>query len=427
MQKKLYPPEPPAGSASAPETPTTEETDDMNQTAAVAAPPDNHESETSNRATAEAEHNTSAAPTAPLPYRAVIIPSLDNPPDADDTTDDSVPLPFDAEAPPIEAARIDDENTPPWQSAYPVLDAINDEPPHNEPWGSEDTTDNLTAWEGEDSTTRLNADSLPVAAPRLLQQGLAAAAMRDIGRVRSENQDCVFSMLTTMPRGTSDTTIGLFVVADGMGGHQCGDLASRLAVRALVHHILTHLVLPTLDDTLDTVMQDLMIDALQAANRAIWEYAQIHAKDMGATCTAALLLGQAIYIAHVGDTRVYLFQNNTMVPITSDHSAVGRLIELGHLDPSASREHPLRNQLYRAIGQQPDVDVDFIYQPLEESSHILLCSDGLWGPVTEKHMVDVLTTTPLPEDACQELITLANLNGGDDNISAVVVALPIED
>jgi serine/threonine protein phosphatase PrpC len=147
--------------------------------------------------------------------------------------------------------------------------------------------------------------------------------------------------------------------------------------------------------------------------------------DMGTTCTAALLLGQALYIAHVGDSRAYLRDAGGLRVLTNDHSTVGRLIEMGQLEPSAARDHPLRNQLYRTIGQQREVQVDFVYQPLGNSTHLLLCSDGLWGMVADADLEEVLTTHLWPQDACNELIKRANLAGGEDNISAVVVTLPV--
>lgn len=275
------------------------------------------------------------------------------------------------------------------------------------------------------ATQQLSADSAPALSARRSVQGLAACAARDIGRLRETNQDSVFAMLTSLPRENIDMTIGLFIVADGMGGHQGGELASRLAVRTVVQHVLSQLVLPALDDAITEALQPLMIAAVQAANEAIWDSAQVLGTDMGTTCTAALLVGHSLYIAHVGDSRAYLYEPGGLRQLTADHSTVGRLIQLGQLDPSEAREHPLRNQLYRTVGQQPQVPVDFIYQPVGQSSHVLLCSDGLWGLVDEPALERALSHSPWPQDACDELIALANLAGGDDNISAVVVTLPL--
>ncbi|MBX0328624.1 protein phosphatase 2C domain-containing protein [Oscillochloris sp. ZM17-4] len=276
-----------------------------------------------------------------------------------------------------------------------------------------------------DATHQLEANDAPALSSRQSAQGLAAMAARDIGRVREINQDSVFAMITTLPREGSDLSVGLFIVADGMGGHQGGEVASRLAIRTVVHQVLSELVLPALDDSMSAALQPLMISAVQAANQAIWDTAQAMGSDMGTTCTAALLVGHGLYIAHVGDSRAYLYEPGGLRQITTDHSTVGRLIQLGQLEPSEAREHPLRNQLYRTVGQQAQVMVDFIYQPLGVGSHLLLCSDGLWGMVDDPALAQALTRSPWPQDACNELIALANLAGGEDNISAVVVSLPM--
>lgn len=256
-------------------------------------------------------------------------------------------------------------------------------------------------------------------------QGLAFAARRDVGRMRQMNQDSVLGLLLTLPREANDVPLGLFVVADGMGGHDGGEVASRLAVRTVLHEVLAQLVLPAMDDDPIEALQPLMISAVQEANRTIWEHAHRVGSDMGTTCTAALLLGQALYIAHVGDSRAYLLEAGGLRLLTTDHSTVGRLIQMGRLPPEEARTHPLRNQLYRTIGQQPQVQIDFTYQPVGNSSHLLVCSDGLWGMVPEDQLTQALTHSPWPQDVCEELIALANLAGGEDNISAVVVTLPI--
>lgn len=281
-------------------------------------------------------------------------------------------------------------------------------------------------WEGD--TQELHPASVPLSLTRHLQQGFAAEALRDIGQVREVNQDSVFSLITTLPRGSVDQTVGLFIVADGMGGHEEGEVASNLTIRSIVDYLFAHFFLPTLNDDMTEAMQTLMVSAVEKANQVVWEHAQKVGADMGTTCTAALLTGKALSIAHVGDSRAYLMQaDGAMLPLTADHSPVGRLIELGQLEPSAAREHPLRNQLYRAIGQDQNVDVDFIYQPLGNGTHVVLCSDGLWGPVLEDDMVEVLSNTIWPKEACQKLVDIANRNGGEDNISVVVVTLSVEE
>lgn len=279
----------------------------------------------------------------------------------------------------------------------------------------------------EDGTRKIGQDYQPALTLRRSAQGFAAAALRDIGCVREANQDCALATIMTLPREGSDVAIGLFIVADGMGGHQGGEVASRLAVQTVLTSVLERLVLPVIEDGLIEALQPLMIEAVQEANAAIWREAQATGSDMGTTCTAALVIGNGLYIAHVGDSRCYVYEPGGLRLLTTDHSTVGRLIALGQLDPEEARDHPLRNQLYRTVGQQPQIAVDFVYHQLTNCSHLVLCSDGLWSLVEEKAIEQALRHSPWPHDVCRELIALANLAGGDDNISAVVVSLPLDE
>ena len=278
----------------------------------------------------------------------------------------------------------------------------------------------------EEGTRPLTAADIPMLAAVRSHRGLAAGALRDVGRVRSANQDSLFSLITSLPREGNDLAMGLFIVADGMGGHHGGEIASRMVISTVARYVLADLVIPALADGTAEALQPLIIAAVQQANRAIWDHAQSIRSDMGTTCTVALLMGRALYIGHVGDSRAYLATPTGLKLITNDHSTVGRLIQLGQLDPSEAREHPLRSQLYRTIGQQPEVAVDFIYQPIGDATHLLLGSDGLWGMLGDEVLLDVLEHSIWPQDACHELIARANLAGGEDNITAIVVTLPAQ-
>lgn len=141
---------------------------------------------------------------------------------------------------------------------------------------------------------------------------LFAAAQRDIGQVRHINQDHVYAMVSTLPREDSDIQIGLFVVADGMGGHEGGEIASQLAVSSIVRMVLAHFVVPALEEDFSAALQDLMVESVQEANRTIWNRAQDLGIDMGTTCTAALIVGRTVYIGHVGDSRAYLATEGTL-------------------------------------------------------------------------------------------------------------------
>jgi serine/threonine protein phosphatase PrpC len=347
-----------------------------------------------------------------------------------------------AEPAPAAEARLDESGETPWweqasspsegepnRRATPDVTPAAATPPGTQPLDPEkveraegDTSDGST----EGGTRPLTAADVPVMAAQRSRRGLAFGALRDVGRVRSINQDSVFALITTLPRESGDITLGLFIVADGMGGHHGGEVASRMAIGAVAHHVLAELIAPALADGATEALQPLLVAAVQEANRAIWEHGQLVGSDMGTTCTVALLLGHALYVAHVGDSRAYLAKPGGLEVITDDHSTVGRLIKLGQLDLAEAREHPLRSQLYRTIGQQPEVLVDFVYEQTGDATHLVLCSDGLWSMIDDEVILDVLEHSAWPQAACQELIARANLAGGEDNISAVVVTLPAQ-
>ncbi len=252
---------------------------------------------------------------------------------------------------------------------------------------------------------------------------IVVAAMRHIGQIRETNQDSIYTLLSSIPRESGDATLGLFIVADGMGGHEGGEIASRMAISAVARRIIADLLVPAVEGSINISLQALMVEAVQEANRTIWDQARLTGSDMGTTCTAALLLGRSLYIGHVGDTRAYLIDAHGIHQLTSDHSAVGRLIDMGQLDPSEARDHPLRSQLYRTVGQQPEIGVDLVFQPIGDATHLLLASDGLWGCVDDTAMLRIIQTIDSPQRAVRALVDAANRAGGPDNISAVLVRL----
>lgn len=271
-------------------------------------------------------------------------------------------------------------------------------------------------------TTRSLATTAPQLAAMLNERVLAAAALRDIGRERHENQDHCYAQILTLPTDERTVTIGLFAVADGMGGHHDGGYASRLAITTVVRTILDEFIDPILDGK-QLAPQPVAQAAVQAANAAVFAAGQTAGSDMGTTCTVALLYDHEIVVAHVGDSRALLIGGGVK-QLTTDHTAVGRLIAIGALTPEEAHDHPLRNQLYRSVGQQADVPVDVTTTPLHGETHLVLCSDGLWGLVPDAEIADIVIEAPTPQLAARHLIARANLLGGHDNISAVVVTLP---
>ncbi len=276
--------------------------------------------------------------------------------------------------------------------------------------------------EALDDTTRTLPSVAPQFAKVLGERVLAAEALRDIGRERRENQDHCFAQVLAFPGDQGNLTLGLFVVTDGMGGHHDGGYASKLALSTVVQTVLTEFVAPVVGGERPTP-QPVLQSAVQAANAAVYAAGQQAGSDMGTTCTAALLYDDDLIVAHVGDSRALLIGAGVK-QLTTDHTPVGRLIAIGALTPEEAHDHPLRNQLYRSIGQQANVVVDVSTSTISGATHLVLCSDGLWGLVPEPMIADIVIEAPTPQVAARHLVAQANLLGGHDNIAVVVVSLP---
>jgi len=241
-----------------------------------------------------------------------------------------------------------------------------------------------------------------------------------IGKARKTNEDAflVFKFLTGT--GPELLPMGLFIVADGMGGHQKGEEASSLAAKVAGGVIVREILLPVLagqdSDIARRPIHEILTEATMSANQAVSDMEV----DAGTTLTLALVLGHSAYVAHVGDTRAYHLDDNGLQKITQDHSLVNRLVELGQVSAQEAQRHPQRNFLYRALGQRPELRVDTYFQPLKDHSHLILCSDGLWNAVSEEEMVNVIRSSHSPQDACNLLLDRANEGGGGDDITIVL-------
>lgn len=243
----------------------------------------------------------------------------------------------------------------------------------------------------------------------------------DLGRARTNNEDAIYSFFATGRTADGIPDFGLFVVADGMGGHSEGELASALAARTVATHILKEVYLPLFNrEERDNPIAEVITSAIQRANEAV-----VHElDDGGTTISAAVLIGDLAYIGHVGDSRVYLINRGRIERITRDHSWVQRLIELDQLTPDEANEHPQKNLLYRALGQSDTLEVDTLMRRMPAGARVVLCSDGLWNQVSDTEILDAVTSASTPSEACTRLIALANAQGGPDNISVVLVQLP---
>ncbi len=245
----------------------------------------------------------------------------------------------------------------------------------------------------------------------------------DVGMQRTNNQDSMLSFFTVNVSADDQPDFGLFVVADGMGGHHDGEKASAITTRIVAQYIADKLYLNLLTSKPDSdrpMISEVLSDAVQRANDAVAE--QI--PEGGTTVTSAVVMGDLAYIAHVGDSRAYLITGDSIEQITRDHSLVQRLIELDQLTPEEAAIHPQRNVLYRAIGQSENLEVDAVTRRMPPGSRLLMCSDGLWNQVPEDMLLDIVRSSKSPQEACDRLIAAANERGGPDNITAILIQIP---
>ncbi len=241
---------------------------------------------------------------------------------------------------------------------------------------------------------------------------LVGGSHTDVGRVRSANQDAALARAAA----------GLYAVADGMGGHRGGEVASAMALQALEHELASVRVGAGPVDSVDTV-----VDAVLAANEAVYAEAsttpELH--GMGTTLCVLALTGapgqQQVAVANVGDSRVYVLHEGELAQLTEDHSLVQGLVRDGQLTADEAAVHPNRNILTRVIGVEPDVEVDWWEWPATVGDRYLLCSDGLFNEVHHERIAATLRQLADPAEACRELVALANAAGGRDNVTAVVV------
>ena len=259
--------------------------------------------------------------------------------------------------------------------------------------------------------------------PRFELQQLVCASSQSVGKQRELNEDSLLTMTTTMAGNSGNLPFGLYIVADGMGGHQFGEVASNAAIRTVAGYVLRKFhsyLFQIKTDTMDESFQEIMLGAVNEAQKAI----QREAPGSGTTLTAALILGQQITVAHVGDSRAYfIYPDGRSESITRDHSLVKRLEELGHISAEEAENYPHRNVLYRALGQGEILEPDIFTLAFPQPGYLMLCSDGLWGVVSEQDIVRSINESPTLQRACQNLITAANIAGGPDNISVVLVQL----
>jgi len=283
---------------------------------------------------------------------------------------------------------------------------------------------------------------------------ITAADKSDVGKQRDQNEDKAYRRIES----TEDGDLGLFIVADGMGGYKAGEVASKLAIETISRGLDSFFKpipeQPTVklhpsdlnkpvsasssktdgsaqqktrklsETSLIMAIEDQLTATIQQANKAIIRYGeqQSAARGLGSTVTVALVQDERAYIANVGDSRTYLFRESKLKPITRDHSLVARLVEANQISPEDVYTHPQRNLIYRSLGAgHKNIEVDIFQEALHPGDTLLLCSDGLWEMVHQQDLKKALSKQVSPQTICDTLIDMANAGGGEDNITAVVI------
>ena len=249
---------------------------------------------------------------------------------------------------------------------------------------------------------------------------IASGGVSDVGRVRTNNEDC-FRIVAPLQ---------LFVLSDGMGGEAHGEVASAMAVETVTKHCLegreNHAV-PLFGEVQASLSDEAkrLASAVHLANKRIFEAAEGHLEQrgMGATLTAAWIDGTKLSIAHVGDSRAYLLRSGTLQQLTSDHSLVAEQVRRGIITAAEAEESQMQSVLIRALGAQPEVEVDVEEHTLFVRDILILCSDGLTRMVTEPEIAGTLQAETNPTKAAEKLVALANEYGGADNVTVIVIRL----
>jgi len=250
----------------------------------------------------------------------------------------------------------------------------------------------------------------------------------DMGRVRRLNEDSVLCLSFEQESSSGMQSVGLFVVADGMGGHSAGEVASELGSRLFAAECLQRLLGRSnagdgITDPASNAPEAILQAAVGEANRFLFQKARERQglEGMGTTITAALVSGQDLYVIHVGDSRCYIINDRETIQITRDHSVVQEMVDSGMITEEEARTHPRRNVITRVLGYYQDVVPDSYQLKLFQGDNILICSDGLCGVVPASGIAGTVLAAVRPAQACAELVAQANQLGGPDNISVVLI------
>ncbi len=245
----------------------------------------------------------------------------------------------------------------------------------------------------------------------------------DVGVERMVNEDSMLVLMASATFQSTSVPVGIFAVADGMGGHKAGDVASRLVIETIARQGWSRLLSPMFEAQAMLDASSWVTQAVLAANQALYTQRKATMNNMGSTLVLALAQGEKVTIANVGDSRAYHLSAAGVRQITTDHSLVEQLVAMGKITREEARVHPRRNVIYRMMGERLDVDVDLFEQVLAPGEALLLCSDGLSGMLEDETIWEIWHTSVSPQEACDRLVDAANQAGGSDNIAVILVQI----
>lgn len=259
----------------------------------------------------------------------------------------------------------------------------------------------------------------------LSQSGHIRSAWRtDVGQVRDHNEDAVLVKEVGQDSIAGNDFRGLYIVSDGMGGAEAGEVASQIAIQTVARRVEAVWADAEAEEEVEAAAWERCLrEAVETANTRIVQYGKDHPESagLGATIVAVLMQAGQLVLAWIGDSRVYLLENGILHQLSHDHSLVARLVEIGQLTEEEALTHEHRNVLIRSLGSKENVKVDTLSRPLKRGVRLLLCSDGLTSHVLDPAIADIMSRHRTPHEAALELTVAANTAGGSDNTSVVVV------
>ena len=241
--------------------------------------------------------------------------------------------------------------------------------------------------------------------------------LTDVGQVRTVDEDSILAADLSFGVNSESSKFLLLAVADGMGGHAKGEEASKIALNAIARAVIPDLLN-------NTPFTKILEKGIQNANQDILDYTAKNpeASGMGTTSVCAVVKDNQIHLANVGDSRAYRVSDDEICRVTKDHSYVQALIDEGEITEEQAREHPRKNEITRAVGIMPSIEVDTMKLTLDSDESLLLCCDGVIAHLSDDDIHKIIRDSPDPQTACQEIVDLANERGGSDNISLIILS-----